>query len=141
MQMWQLALFLGAMCHLRETGRKEMNSAVITPERVESRLYELSKEIDTAHEELVKAEKAYHDSKARFEVNVAQARLDIGLNNMKLRVGDVADRALVACESEWFALQQAEALVKAARANANRVRTQVDIARSIGTSVRASMEV
>lgn len=113
----------------------------LTPERVEARLYELSKEIDTAHEELVKAEKAYHNAKARFEISIAQERLNIGLNNLKLRVGDVADRALVACENQWFDLQQAEALVKAARANANRVRTQVDIARSIGTSVRASMEV
>jgi alanyl-tRNA synthetase len=108
-------------------------SMTLTPERVEARLYELSKEIDVAHEELVKAEKAYHDSKARFEIN--------GMNNLKLRVGDVADKALTECATEWLQLQQAEALVKAARANANRVRTQVDIARSIGTSVRASLEV
>ena len=60
---------------------------------------------------------------------------------MKLRVGDVADKALLECENEWRELQVAEALVKAARANTNRVRTQVDIARSIGTSVRASLEV
>lgn len=113
----------------------------ITPERVETRLYELSKEIDLAHDELVKAEKVYHDAKAKFEIQIAHARLNIGLNNLKLRVGDVADRALTECEHEWFQLQQAEALVKAARANANRVRTQVDIARSIGTSVRASLEV
>lgn len=113
----------------------------ITPERVENRLYELSKEIDTAHDDLVTAEKAYHIAKGNFEVSVARARLNIGLNNLKLRVGDVADRALVECEQEWYALQQAEALVKAARANAARVRTQVDIARSIGTSVRAAMDV
>lgn len=112
----------------------------ITPERVESRLMELSKEIDVAHDELVKAEKNYHEKKGRFEIAIANARLNIGLNNMKLRVGDVADRALVSCELEWNDLQMAEALVKAARANANRVRTQVDIARSIGTSVRASIE-
>jgi hypothetical protein len=113
----------------------------ITPDRVEARLYELSKEIDVAHDELVKAEKAYHTAKARFEIQIAHARLNIGLNNLKLRVGDVADRALTECENEWFDLQQAEALVKAARANSNRVRTQVDIARSIGTSVRAALEV
>ena len=118
-----------------------MSNTPITPERVETRLYELSKEIDVAHEELVKAEKGYHDAKARFEITIAHARLNIGLNNMKLRVGDVADKALTECADEWIQLQQAEALVKAARANANRVRTQVDIARSIGTSVRASMEV
>lgn len=113
----------------------------ITPERVEARLYELSKEIDAAHDELVAAEKNYHTAKAKFEINIAHARLNIGLNNLKLRVGDVADKALTECSAEWYELQQAEAVVKAARANSNRVRTQVDIARSIGTSVRASMEV
>lgn len=113
----------------------------ITPERVESRLYELSKEIDEAHKDLVNAEQQYHKSKASFEVAIARARLNIGLNNLKLRVGDVADRALVECEAEWHGLQTAEAYVKAARANAARVRTQVDIARSIGTSVRASLDI
>jgi hypothetical protein len=114
---------------------------MITPEKVENRLYELSKEIDMAHDELVKAEKGYHDAKARFELKMAKARLHIGTNNMKLRVGDVADKALVECESEWIELQMAEAIVKGARGNSNRVRTQVDIARSIGTSVRASLEI
>lgn len=114
---------------------------MITPEKVETRLYELSKEIDNAHEDLVKAEKFYHTSKAVFEIAIAKARINIGMNNLKLRVGDVADKALIECEKEWIDLQTAEALVKAARANSNRVRTQVDIARSIGTSVRASMDV
>jgi hypothetical protein len=35
----------------------------------------------------------------------------------------------------------AEASVKAARANATRIKTQVEIARSIGTSVRTSMDL
>jgi len=113
---------------------------MITPEKVEARLYELSKEIDVAHDELVEAERGYHIAKAAFEIAIAESRIRIGLNNMKLRVGDVADKALLECRAQWSAIQLAEAVVKAARANAQRVRTQVDIARSIGTSVRASMD-
>ena len=113
---------------------------MITPEKVETRLYELSKEIDTAHDDLVTAEKAYHINKAQFEINIARARLHVGTNNMKMRVGDVADKALEMVEQEFMNLAIAEAQVKASRANSNRVRTQVDIARSIGTSVRASMD-
>lgn len=113
---------------------------MITPEKVEARLYELSKEIDVAHDELVEAERGYHIAKAAFEIAIAESRITIGLNNMKLRVGDVADKALLECRAHWSAIQLAEAVVKAARANAQRVRTQVDIARSIGTSVRASMD-
>jgi hypothetical protein len=119
----------------------ERKRMTITPEKIESRLYELSKEIDVAHDELVAAEKKYHTDKAVFEIAIARSRIHIGTNNQKLRVGDVADKALLECEKQWIDLQTAEALVKAARANANRVRTQVDIARSIGTSVRASLEV
>jgi len=113
---------------------------MITPEKVETRLYELSKEIDTAHDDLVTAEKTYHINKAQFEINIARARLHVGTNNMKMRVGDVADKALELVEQDFMNLAIAEAQVKSARANSNRVRTQVDIARSIGTSVRASMD-
>lgn len=113
----------------------------ITPERIENRLYELSKEIDEAHAELAKAERDYHRTKTAFEIAIAKARIDVGTNFLKMRVQDVADTALIQCAEEYNAWQVSEALVKAARANAQRVRTQVDIARSIGTSVRASMEI
>jgi len=113
----------------------------ITPERVENRLYELSKEIDEAHDELSKAELKYHQTKTAFELAIARARIEVGTNFQKMRVQDVADTALIQCAEEYNAWQVCEALVKAARANAQRVRTQVDIARSIGTSVRASMDV
>lgn len=113
----------------------------ITPVRIENRLYELSKEIDTAHEELSKAEMDYHKAKSSFELAIARARIEMGFSFAKMRVQDVADNALLKCADEFHALQITEAMVKAARANAQRVRTQVDIARSIGTSVRASLEI
>lgn len=118
-----------------------MNTAPITPERVENRLYELSKEIDEAHEELSKAELRFHQTKTAYEVAIAKARIEVGTTFQKMRVQDVADTALLQCAEEYNEAQIAEALVKSARANAQRVRTQVDIARSIGTSVRASMDV
>jgi len=34
-----------------------------------------------------------------------------------------------------------EAIVKSARANASRIRTQIEIGRSVGASVRTSMEI
>ena len=42
---------------------------------------------------------------------------------------------------ERLVMATAEAIVRAARSNASRIRTQVDIARSVGTSVRTSMEL
>lgn len=114
---------------------------MITPEKIEARLYELSKEIDAVHEQLSKAELDYHKAKVAFELAIAKARIETGGSNQKMRVQDVADNALLECAGQFDGLQISEALVKAARANAQRVRTQVDIARSIGTSVRASLDV
>ena len=113
----------------------------VTPEQVESRLLALSEEVDHAHKELSDAEMAYHKSKTAFELEMAKMRLAIGQSNQKLKVGQIEDEALWRNEKQWTELQIAEALVKAARSNTNRVRTQVDIARSVGTSVRASMEL
>lgn len=113
----------------------------LTPEQVENRLVELSKEVDDAHKELSEAEYNYHKSKVAFEMNMAKARIMISHSDNKMRVQEIDDRALIKNEEYWEKLQIAEALVKSARSNANRVRTQVDIARSVGTSVRASLEI
>jgi hypothetical protein len=58
----------------------------------------------------------------------------------KVTVAEVEDEALLRCQDELLALNGAEAVVKAMRANMVRVRTQIDIARSLGTSVRAAFE-
>ena len=114
---------------------------MVTPEQVEKRLLELSKEVDASHAESMEAEHKYTNAKVAFEMNMAKARLIIGQSNAKLRIGDIQDKALIKCEGEYQDLMIAEAIVKAARSNANRVKTQVDIARSIGTSVRASLDM
>lgn len=120
---------------------ENMNETVITPVRIENRLVELSKEIDAVHAALSKAEMDYHKAKSAFELSIARSRIVTGNASNKMRVQDVADHALLQCHDEFHTLQITEAMVKAARANAQRVRTQVDIARSIGTSVRASMDI
>ena len=49
--------------------------------------------------------------------------------------------ALIANEAAFTQLNIVEARVKASRANVNRIKTQVEIARSIGTSVRTSLDL
>jgi hypothetical protein len=53
----------------------------------------------------------------------------------------VDDESTVECASELTRLNTSEAIVRAARANAQRLRTQIDIARSVGTAVRAAMDM
>ena len=108
---------------------------------VEKRLVALSKEIDTAHQELTAAEAKFHTNKAGLEIAMAKSRMKNSHPDMKMTSTQREDLALIENSVEHMAVAISEAEVKAARANANRIRTQVDIARSISVSVRASLEI
>lgn len=120
-------------------------SEVITPAQVENRLFNLSLEIDKAQEQLDRAEEQYVTTKAQYEISIAKARIalagEVGSNNKALTATEKEDKALVANGDMHLIVASAEILVKAARANVSRIKTQVDITRSIGSSVRSSMEV
>jgi len=109
----------------------------VRPDQVEARLVELSQEYDAAHADLVAAERAFYDLKADYELAIARARLSQDAGTVQQR----EDRALIACEVERRALATAEALVRAARANASRLQTQADITRSVGAVLRVGMGV
>lgn len=112
---------------------------MVTPQGIENRLLALSKEVDEAHTFLEQSEIAYHKAKTDYEIGMATVRLSFAAD--KLRVQDIQDIALRDNAHLYRLINSCEATVKAARANATRIRTQVDIARSIGTSVRASLEM
>jgi hypothetical protein len=117
-------------------------SQVVTPQMIEQRLRDLSKEVDQSHKDLADAEQLYYTTKAKYELALAHGRLSLsGKQETKLTVSDKADMALISAEELHMKMAVAEAVVRAARSNASRIRTQVDIARSVGTSVRTSMEL
>ena len=120
-------------------------SDVVTPQQVERRLIQLAKELDAAHQENVAAEKQYFDAKANYEIKIAKARLQVGQRyaerGVKATVQDREDEALMVAQEDLMALYNAEAEVKAVRANVARIRSQIDITRSISANVRNSMEV
>ena len=122
-----------------------MTEQIITPQMVENHLRKLSKEIDEAHSELQEAESHYLSCKAQYEIALARTRLDLARRSSpsgkNYTVGEREDMAILENEEHHLRLASAEALVKGARANAQRIRTQVDIARSVGTSVRTSMDM
>lgn len=112
---------------------------------VESRLVALGRELDTAHRDLVSGEHAYYAAKSTYEVAVAKVRLAIGADHaasgVRSTVQEREDRALLAVADQATTLATAEAVVRAARANVARIRTHIDIARSLGTSVRAALDL
>jgi len=120
-------------------------SQVVTPAQVERRLKDLSNELDSCHEDLVAAEDKYFTTKATYEVAIARTRLSLASKSAhtgkNYTVGEREDMAIVENTDLHYAMATAEAMVRAARANAMRLKTQVDIARSISVSVRSGMEL
>jgi TRAP-type uncharacterized transport system substrate-binding protein len=117
------------------------STKVITPQDAERKLIQLSREVDSAFYFLKTAEMDYATKKSNYEVSSARARIYLGQGQQKLTVSEKADIVLSETADEYLTLAVSEATVKSARANARRVETQVDIARSVGTSVRASLEI
>lgn len=117
----------------------------VTPAQVEARLYSLSKELDGIFAELENQESHFARVKSEYEIALAKSRMTYALksapNGKNYTVQERDDLALIQNEASHFELATVEASVKAARANASRIKTQVEITRSIGTSVRLSMEL
>jgi flagellar biosynthesis chaperone FliJ len=119
--------------------------SVITPMQVETRLKDLSKLIDEAHDKLVDSEMMYHQAKADYEIAMAKTRLDLARRSSptgkNYTVGEREDMAIAENQELHRQVAQLEAIIKADRANVARLKVQVDIARSIGTSVRTGMDI
>lgn len=118
---------------------------MVSPVSIENRLVTLSKEVDESHKDLINDESNFYSIKSQYEVSMAKSRLRYAAisspTGKNYTVTEREDLALVENEELHFELGKAEAMVKASRANAARIRTQVDIARSLGTSVRASLDL
>jgi hypothetical protein len=122
-----------------------MMTQVVTPQQIESRLYALSKEVDEAHEGLVTAERQFHQTTAEYEIAIARTRISLASKSSptgkNYTVGEREDMAIIENADQHFKIAVMEAQVKAARANVQRLKTQVEIARSMSASVRSSMEL
>ena len=122
-----------------------MSGGVVTPAQVEQKLIQLSREYDDAHGQLETAEYRYAKAKTDYEIGIAKERMRIGQRALeagrKVTVQEKEDEALVSCADLYTENNIAEASVRAARANATRLRTQIDITRSVGTAVRAALDL
>ena len=118
---------------------------VVTPAQIEARLYALSKEIDEGHEILVNTEREFHQTTAEYEVAMARTRISLASKSSptgkNYTVGEREDIAIIENADQHFKIATIEAQVKAARANVQRLKTQVEIARLMSASVRTSMEL
>ena len=86
-------------------------SQIITPQMIEQKLRDLSKEVDQSHKDLAEAEQVYFTTKAKYELALAHGRLSFaGKTDVKLTVSDKADMALISALSayvfKWILLDQ-----------------------------------
>lgn len=113
--------------------------------QIERRLIDLGKELNDSHIDLQAAEHAYMSAKANWEITSSGCRLKIRSKYLekgsKVTVGEVEDEMIVSSKNELMDYYTSEAIVKCARANGSRIRTQIEIARSVSASVRTSMEM
>lgn len=106
-----------------------------TPDDVEQRLYGLGNELDGITAEIQQAENDYLHAKAAYEIAYARAYIESQGSNMTIRDA----HAKIQCVKERDELVRCEALVKAHKANAQRIYAHVDIARSVSVIVRAGI--
>lgn len=122
-----------------------MSNKLVTPADVEKKLISLSRELDSAHEQLEQSEANYAFAKGTWDIESAKTRLRVQAKaneaGRKVTVQAIEDEALVACEAEYMSFLTADAMVRVARANSGRIKVQIDITRSVGTAVRAAMDI
>lgn len=120
-------------------------SDIVTPQAVERRLVALSQENDKAHDMLAEAERKAVEAKIDYDLGLAKVRQAIRskaqLESVKMTVGEIDDAALLECDKEYTAHLTTESVLRVARSNVARVKIQTDIARSVGTSVRTSIDL
>lgn len=113
-------------------------SEILTPAKIEDRLYQLSKELDSAHKERISDENSYYSAKSEFEIGLAKARLALMKSETKMNADEKNAQVTVDCEVQVRAMNIADAKLKASRANLERIKVQADIARTLSASVRES---
>ena len=111
---------------------------ILTPAKIESRLYQLSKELDQAHIESVESEKSYFTAKSEYEIAAAKALINLDTGGLKRNADEKNALVVIKVAQQLTALNNADAIVRASRGNMNRLKIQCDIARSLGASVRDS---
>ena len=122
-----------------------MSEPVTTPGGVERQLKKLSEMLDESHTDLVAAENNYAATKSAYEIAMATSRISLAQISSpagrNYTVQEREDIALLDNQKLHIKIGEAEALVKAARANSVRIKTQIDLARSVGTLVRAGFDL
>lgn len=116
-----------------------------TPAGVEKNLMDLYYESERLTQEIKKADNAWMEKDHLAKVAAARARLEIKARanemGVKLTVQDIEDQAFMKVRYEVLEASIAESELRVIRAQIRSNENKVGIMRSVGTSVRTSMEL
>jgi hypothetical protein len=107
--------------------------SALTPTQVTLRLAELSRMLDVAQAELVRADESAVRARQRYEVEYARAILSADAGNAEQRKAS----AVLATEKARLDAEIADQQVRALRTRLAVLRDQVEIGRSLGASLRS----
>jgi hypothetical protein len=105
----------------------------LTPNQVVTRLTELSRLLDAAQAELVRADEASVRARQRFEVSFSKAILTAAAGNAEQRKAT----AVLATETEKLDTEIADQIVRGLRTRLSVLRDQVEIGRSLSAALRS----
>lgn len=112
----------------------------LTPMDIEVRLHDLSNALTDAHADLSDAEYAYQNSKVALEVAMARSRIKYGgAEGRRMTVQEKEDMAVVDNEVVMQAHAVDIGVIRACRANVDRLKVQIDVARSQGSLIRSAI--
>lgn len=116
-----------------------------TPARVEKNLMDLYFESDRLTQEIKKADSAWVEKDHLAKVAAAQSRLEIKARaielGVKLTVQEIEDQSFIRVRDQLLAAATAESELRVIRAQIRSNENKVGIMRSVGTSVRSSIEL
>lgn len=115
-------------------------SEITTPQQVERQLVNLMSQLEMATAELAEARTTVEQADREYKNALARARLSLAGAVPKLTVQERADKALLMCDEQFIALGAAQVALSVCRDEIYRIKQQLDATRSLGTSVRASMD-
>lgn len=116
-------------------------SVPVNPAQVEQQMLQLLKDNRAAYDELRMCEAEFEKRSSDWEIHKARAYLATFASEEKWTEARRSAYAVSKCEDARLLLGAATARVKAARAKVAAIKVEVDLVRSVGTSVRSSLEM
>jgi hypothetical protein len=113
---------------------------ITTPQQVERQLVALMNALEKATEDLADARLEAEEAREEYDNAMAKARILLAEDNVKRTVQRREDEAFLMCGDQRRMANAKAVRLSMVRDDIARIKMQLDATRSLGTSVRSSMD-